>query len=1104
MSKPRFTYSWLKRGAPLLFLSLFIASLIVTIIPAPKKASALTSAQARDLLAKIDVYYQVEHEKCNFKVKKSLSGEDYVKGKADLLPNVLINEANEKLNTNRLSDSVLGKGDNEKINCLSLFANNIVKDLYGGNEQFIQKFYDLSKGPPYNVKRCDSGAGDDCWQDSVIERDIKKWNQDNLAKVQDFYPVYVYQVAMSAFNECYEWKNDKDPIKFPTKESAIGHPELYDRDFWSNKDGPDSKTVGYIVEASAGGFEDGVLGCRNNELFNYVKDMRYLDKSEESLLEDANTSFRAKELKELFNSNDDGIRFCTAGFPSLTEKSVSTLINQIANWLSNTNNPLLNNDISGPPSPSNYFPGLNADESVRLKDCVLIAYGKAAKDILSININPDAGTAIDNINNGDENKATCENKGGALGWIICPVIRMISNALDKVEALIENLLQTNSDKIQKGGDAYKVWLNFRNIAYVGIVIAMLVMIIGTALDLEIVGAYTVKKVLPRLVISVILISLSWNICLFFIDFVDLLGRGVMGILTAPFGGDSLTLSSSIEVTGGFGFKDIDTFITGIGAGLGIIAILAFFWQVILLFALLTLMVLILRQSMIFLLVVLSPIAFVAWIFPGTQKLWKMWSDNFTKLMLMFPMIVALIASGRIFASLIGKGDFSGLTETIQVVAYMVPYAVIPFTFKFAGGMMAFAGGAIMNNKATQFANKAAMGRGIGKAKRTYERTSTGNIFRNAPTDSIRGRINRYAAGAANINKAGLRPSNWRTNMGTFLDDQEVANSLEHAEKDASYQSWKSDDSLNRAALIASREGRDIREILRERGYAGFGDANVNQDQAEAAIESAARRTERTRKGMNERAFQMMAWQGAVRGGTAYAEEETGQMLADAAGIAGDDDSVLASLVARGRDAAMAGGRVDQGGAGFGVTLDAARAIRDRTMRPDQAAASIHQGVLNAQGPAVLAHSSMKPQALRALMPMMRERLIQAYDTGDQEVIDRELASIESLEAQFRMAGNVQNSRILEDEVLNWHPTMSAMPLPPGVAGPEPPRTPLPNDEYGPAAPSLRATIRSDLQRRRSSPGGAASLEAYQRQQAAQNARGGDPNPRDPMNPGSGT
>lgn len=703
----------------------------------------------------------------------------------------------------------------------------------------------------------------------------------------------------------------------------------------------------------------------------------------------------------------------------------------------------------------------------------------------------------------DENKTTCENKGGALGWIVCPVVRMISNALEKVEALIENLLQTNSDKIQKGDDAYKVWLNFRNIAYVGIVIAMLVMIIGTAMDLEIVGAYTVKKVLPRLVISVILISLSWNICLFFIDFADLLGRGMMGIMTAPFGGDSLTLSSSTIVSGGFGWSNFDTFITQIGAGLGIIAILAFFWQVILLFALLTLMVLILRQSIIFLLVVISPIAFVAWIFPGTQRLWKMWSDNFTKLMLMFPMIVALIASGRIFASLIGKGDFSGLTEIIQIVAYMIPYAIIPFTFKFAGSAMAFAGGAIMSNKATQWANKAAMGRGIGKAKRSYERASTGNVFRNAPTGSIRSRINRYAAGAANINKAGLRPSNWRTNMGTFLDDQEVANSIEHAEKDASYQSWKSDDSLNRAALIASRSGRDIREILRERGYAGFGDANVNQDQAEAAIESAARRTERTRKGMNERAFQMMTWQSAVKGGTAYTEEETAQMWADAAGIAGDDDSVLASLVARGRDAAMAGGRVDQGGAGFGVTLNAARALRDETLRPDQVAASIHEGVLNAQSPAVLAHSSMKPQALRALMPMMRERLIQAYNTGDQEVIDRELASIESLQAQFRMAGNVQNTRILEDEVLNWHPTMSALPLPPGVAGPEPPRTPLPHDEYGPAAPSLRATIGSDLQRRRSSPEGAAALEAHQRQQAAQNARGGSPNPVDPMNPGYG-
>lgn len=167
----------------------------------------------------------------------------------------------------------------------------------------------------------------------------------------------------------------------------------------------------------------------------------------------------------------------------------------------------------------------------------------------------------------DSNKPNCEDEGGAWGWFLCGVFRLLDAALNRVDSITAKLLNTSADKYQDGGSyepAQKSWLVFRNVAFVGIVIAMLVMIISTAMSLDFVSAYTVKTVLPKLVISVILIAVSFEICMFLINFFDMLGKGVMGILTQPFGGRTIDSMSQII---GPGF---DSFLTGIAAGVGLL------------------------------------------------------------------------------------------------------------------------------------------------------------------------------------------------------------------------------------------------------------------------------------------------------------------------------------------------------------------------------------------------------------------------------------------------------------------------------------------------------------------------------------------------------
>lgn len=73
----------------------------------------------------------------------------------------------------------------------------------------------------------------------------------------------------------------------------------------------------------------------------------------------------------------------------------------------------------------------------------------------------------------------------------------------------------------------------------------------------------------------------------------------------------------------------------------------------------------------------------------------MWWESFFKALLMFPMIVAFIATGKIFSAIALNTHNGGpINQVIGFVAYFAPYFMIPLTFKFAGGAMSQVGNAV--------------------------------------------------------------------------------------------------------------------------------------------------------------------------------------------------------------------------------------------------------------------------------------------------------------------------------------------------------------------------------------------------------------------------
>ncbi len=317
---------------------------------------------------------------------------------------------------------------------------------------------------------------------------------------------------------------------------------------------------------------------------------------------------------------------------------------------------------------------------------------------------------------------SCESEGGDLSWILCPLLRQADNIVEKIDRTINNLLQVPNAYFEgtAGANLRSTWARLRNIAFIILVPIMLIMVISTALGSGLVDAYTVKKALPRLFAAVLFMSLSYDLCIFMIKFFNDIGSGVAGLITSSFGGvDNITLASIFNPNG---LTDVVVGPVAVFAGVGALAIagpgvIGSFALVTVVALLIGFVVLSLRQVILIFLVLFAPLAILAWIFPGNDKLWKLWWGSFSKLLLLYPIVIGLIAFGKVFAKLVdmsldSQSGSALVAENVgslpnmflKLLAYIGPYFFIPATFKLAGGLFATITGAV-NDKSRGFFDK---------------------------------------------------------------------------------------------------------------------------------------------------------------------------------------------------------------------------------------------------------------------------------------------------------------------------------------------------------------------------------------------------------------
>lgn len=312
-------------------------------------------------------------------------------------------------------------------------------------------------------------------------------------------------------------------------------------------------------------------------------------------------------------------------------------------------------------------------------------------------------TSQDPSGDGPGKKQSCNVEG--IGWIVCPVMRFMSQIVDQAYGAIATLLTTPAidTSTSDANPMYKAWSTMRSFANIIFVIGFLVIIFSQITSVGL-NNYGIKKMLPRLIIAAILVNVSYWLCALAVDISNILGVSLKSLMDTT--STSLYVDGGAASSGGGGGWDVLTI--GVLGTAGAVALLYLELSVLfpmLIAALLAIvtvvLVLTLRQALIIILIVISPLAFVAYLLPNTEKWFSKWRELFQVLLLMFPIIAIVFGGSALASTIIGNVAHSSkdpnmILEIMAAGITIIPLFIVPVVMKTAGGLLNRFGGMINN------------------------------------------------------------------------------------------------------------------------------------------------------------------------------------------------------------------------------------------------------------------------------------------------------------------------------------------------------------------------------------------------------------------------
>jgi len=298
----------------------------------------------------------------------------------------------------------------------------------------------------------------------------------------------------------------------------------------------------------------------------------------------------------------------------------------------------------------------------------------------------------------NEKDGTCTEKSetscavDGVGWMVCPVMTFLGKMTDLAFSfLASSFLETDAAYVETGGPAYNAWAIMRNFANVAFVIAFLIIIYAQITGMGITN-YGIKKLLPKIIIAAILVNVSFFICQLAVDISNIAGYSIKSLFdslgTLIQTGNTYTDTTRNPIQTGALILAIIAAGISLALAISIPLILA-----VLLALVLILFILMARTALIILLIVISPLAFVAYLLPNTEQWFQKWRKMFINLLLLFPIIATVFGASSLAAQIVKdaaekSGDTSEIMQLIALGIAAVPLFAVPVLLK---GALAAAG-----------------------------------------------------------------------------------------------------------------------------------------------------------------------------------------------------------------------------------------------------------------------------------------------------------------------------------------------------------------------------------------------------------------------------
>ena len=313
---------------------------------------------------------------------------------------------------------------------------------------------------------------------------------------------------------------------------------------------------------------------------------------------------------------------------------------------------------------------------------------------------------------------SCQKSLGAIGWLVCPTTGKIAEAIDGLYSLIEKFLVVNPISTEDGSPVYEIWKYCRGLTNIVFIIFLLVVIYSQLTGFGI-SNYGVKRALPKLIIAAVLVNLSFLICSLAVDVSNVIGNGLRGLF-ATIGESALSTGDAVAGASSVMKVSYADMFSSLAAGTALTiggVVLAFesgaIWMLIptILGAFVAivsgLITITLRQAVVVLLIMISPLAMVAYILPNTENLFKKWKDLLIRMLVFYPMFSLLFGASNLagFAIISSANSVFGilLGMAVQIFPLFFSWSLMKMSGTFLGTvnqkLRGFAAGPLAKNRA---------------------------------------------------------------------------------------------------------------------------------------------------------------------------------------------------------------------------------------------------------------------------------------------------------------------------------------------------------------------------------------------------------------------